>query len=87
VLAVGLNVTPAIRKGLQYRCQNYAYNKSSIVILDRLFKKIHSVICQEASESFQKNMESTQLNSTQLYYDTFAAEQLNSWIAKYSSIT
>jgi len=30
---------------------------------------------------------STQLNSTQLYYDTFAAEQLNSWIAKYSSIT
>jgi len=28
----------------------------------------------------------TQLNSTQLYYDTFAAEQLN-WIAKYSSIT
>jgi len=28
----------------------------------------------------------TQLNSTQLYYDTFAAEQLNSWIAKYSSI-
>ena len=28
-----------------------------------------------------------QLNSTQLYYDTFAAEQLNSWIAKYSSIT
>ena len=27
------------------------------------------------------------LNSTQLYYDTFAAEQLDSWIAKYSSIT
>jgi len=30
---------------------------------------------------------STQLNSTQLYCDTFAAEQLNSWIAKYSSVT
>jgi len=27
------------------------------------------------------------LNSTQLYCDTFAAEQVNSWIAKYSSIT
>jgi len=28
----------------------------------------------------------TQLNSTQLYCDVLAAEQLNSWIAKYSSI-
>ena len=33
------------------------------------------------------NQVCNQLNSTQLYYDTFAAEQLNSWIAKYSSIT
>jgi len=28
----------------------------------------------------------SQLNSTQLYCDTFAAEQLNSWIAKYNSL-
>ena len=27
----------------------------------------------------------TQLNSTQLYCDILAAEQLNSWIAKYTS--
>ena len=30
--------------------------------------------------------DSTQLNSTQFYCYTLAAEQLNSWIAEYSSI-
>jgi len=49
----------------------------------------HTHTCYEKLKRHHYRLEhlnKTQLNSTQLYCDILAAEQLNSWIAEYSSI-
>jgi len=55
------------------------------------FLLLNFTVSCEPTNVIEATYQTAAINSTQtqtqLYYDTFAAEQLNSWIAKYSSIT
>ena len=48
---------------------------------------LHCLLLSASLSSVTLSLLDLLRHDTQLYYDTFAAEQLNSWIAKYSSIT
>ena len=68
---------------------HYMYNGHIVCNLqsNKVLRKEFSSDVNARSETFVVPViNSTQLNSTQLYCNILVAEQLNSWIAKYSSI-